>query len=170
MKKIIIMSLALFAFALVGCGKDGSEEDENKKKEEECKKDTTKQWNDEKKACENKEAGTTPEVTADYTIKNLLAAAVTVSAEGKQDVSLAQNECVKVKGDAAKVKVAEGENVLCDSSDADTANDCAAKNQEVKETKAADDSTTPATPAENGLADAAAMAENCKEMADAAAQ
>ena len=160
MKKIIIMSLALFAFALVGCGDKDKDADEKA----ECDKDDTKQWNADKKECEAKADPTAPAAAVDYTIQNLLAAVVTVSAEGQQDVSLAQNECVKVKADAAKVKVAEGANVLCDGSDADAANDCAAKNQEVKETKADDAATTDVNEAENGLADAAAMAENCKEM------
>ena len=166
MKKIIIMSLALFAFALVGCGKDDAKKDEEKKAE--CEKDATKQWNADKKECEAKADAGTPAAT-DYTIKNLLAEAVTVSAEGKQDVSLAQNECVKVAAAAAKVKVAQGDTVLCDSSDTDAANDCAAKNQEVKEITADDPSTTDVDESKDGLADAAA-GENCKEMADAAAQ
>lgn len=166
MKKIIIMSLALFAFALVGCGKGDTKDDEAKKKAD-CEKDATKQWNADKKECEAKADAGTP--AADYTIKNLLDEAVTVSAEGKQDVSLAKDECVKLAADAAKVKVAEGANVYCDGTDTDAANDCAAKNQEVKVTQEADATATPAVAEERGLADAAA-AVNCKEMADAAAQ
>lgn len=166
MKKIIIMSLALFAFALVGCG-------DKKTDKEKCEEDDKKQWNEEKKECEDKPAdpnangGTT---ATEYTIKNLLAETVTVSAEGKQDEVLAQNECVKLPADAAKVKVALETNVLCDGSDADASNHCKAANQEVKETKADDASTAGVDESEDGLADAAAMAENCKEMADAAAQ
>ena len=76
MKKIIIMSLALFAFALVGCGDKDDEKDEEAKKAE-CDKDATKQWNAEKKECEAKADPAALQTAAvDYTIKNLLAAGV----------------------------------------------------------------------------------------------
>ena len=162
MKKIIIMSLALFAFALVGCGKDDTKKDDEKKAE--CEKDATKQWNADKKECEAKADAGTPAAT-DYTYKNLLAEAVTVSAEGKKDVSLAQNECVTIPADAKMVKVAEGEKVYCDGDAATTdIADCKAANQEVKVTTEADADATPAVAEVRGLADAAAAGANCKAM------
>ena len=162
MKKLTIMGLVLFAFAFVGCGDSKKETDEEK-----CNKQTNKEWKDGKcvdKVADPADPADPDPTVADYTIKNTLAAAddnsndLTVSAEGYDDATVAPAACLNVKGDAANLKVAVGAEVLCDSSDDDTANDCAAKNGEVKA------ATSPATGNVLDNADTITKAENCADM------
>ena len=150
MKKLILMSLTLLAFAfVVGCGK-------GKLTKDECDEDDTKMWDAEKEECvdkveEEKEEGEakveTPVKT--YTITNKNADSVTVGSGLSKVVK--KGSCVKVTADQfTKLRVSviyEGTTVLCNNADkkaddpatadkdesteANTANDCKVGNYEV---------------------------------------
>ena len=79
MKKFILMSVTVFIFGLVGCGKSERAKEADKKAE--CEEDTTKEWKDGE--CVDKEE----EAAAAYTITNKSDDTVIV-AVGKASVNL----------------------------------------------------------------------------------
>ena len=103
MKKLIIMSLTIFAFGLVSCGKS----DEDK-----CKEDSTKEWKDGQ--CVDKEE----EGMAYFIITNKLTVAVTLES-GSKSLELAQDACGKVaEADFESLKVSASTTAICDNADA----------------------------------------------------
>ena len=97
MKKFILMSVTVFIFGLVSCGKTDRKTEEDKK--EDCEQDATKEWKGDE--CVDKEE----EEEVAYTITNKSDDTVIV-ATGKASVNLSNDECVKVtKSEFAKLKV-----------------------------------------------------------------
>ena len=97
MKKLILMSLTLFAFAFtVGCGKPDPKAD--------CEEDDTKMWDEEKEECVDKEekekevteavaGGTAPT----YTVTNKHTTIISVSSGDLEPIQLSKGNCVKVR-------------------------------------------------------------------------
>ena len=155
MKKFIIMGLTLFAFALVGCGKETEKE--------KCEKDNKKEWKDDK--CVDKDDSGTADAGADagattYTIANPLDEALEVSS-GDASVSVEKDKCVTV---TASQWAALKAGALCDNSDkagaeeteAEKANNCPeAGNYNV---------AAKADGSGNELVKAEKAAENCAEL------
>ena len=133
MKKLILISSTLFAFAfIVGCG-------QGKLTKDECDQDDKKMWDAEKEECVDKAEETGEPDTQVYTITNVQPSPITVSV-GEDKLNLGLNKCVRVIGsDFASLKVSfssftGGESVVCDSIDeGDTAteNDCVAGNYQI---------------------------------------
>ena len=88
MKKLILISSTLFAFAfIVGCG-------QGKLTKDECDQDDKKMWDAEKEECVDKAEETAPEVQ--YTITNKHPRVITVSLGENPGIGLKQDQCVKV--------------------------------------------------------------------------
>ena len=126
MKKFILMSVTVFIFGLVSCGKTDRKTEEDKK--EDCEQDATKEWKGDE--CVDKEE----EEEVAYTITNKSDDTVMV-AIGKASVNLSNDECVKVtKSQFAKLKISlkggmfTADKILCDP----TGTACSADNYNVQ--------------------------------------